>query len=218
MKYFIAKNSLALSLLLFALRVFAGGDAQAGAARGAAICASCHGEKWVAVNPRWPKLAGQGEKYLLKQLRDYRNGKRDDSIMKVQTAMLEEAEMADIAAYFAAQKPFASMRKEEQSAQDEPGESLYRHGDVAAGLVACASCHGADGAGNEDSASPRLAGQHRAYIVEQLHKFANAAREGEKQAPDERRDNDAGGVMREVAKRLSDAQIKALAAYLKGKR
>ena len=211
------KTIIAALFAFFLSSAFAGGDAQAGAARGAAVCGACHGTNGISVNPRWPKLAGQGENYLLKQLRDYRNGKRDNLIMKVQTAMLGDGEMADVAAWFAARKPFAATQKEKSEPQ-EPGETLYREGDPQVGLPACASCHGADGAGKAASAVPRLAGQHGAYIRDQLHKFRNAARKEKKHPPDRLRDNDPNATMRAVAGRLSDARIDALAAYIEGMR
>lgn len=215
MKYFIGKN-ITLLFALFVASAFAGGDIQAGAARGAAICSSCHG-KWIAIHPEWPKIAGQGEKYLLKQLRDYRSGKRNNRDMMAQTAMLDGKEIADIAAWFAAQKPFSATDKQTTETEpDEPGKVLYHQGDTQAGLLACASCHGGDGAGNAESAVPRLAGQHAAYIRDQLHKFRNAMEKETQRPPRELRDNDPGGMMRTIAGRLSDAQIDALALYIEG--
>ena len=211
------RNIIASLLAFFLSSAFAGGDAQAGAARGAAVCGACHGINGISVNPQWPKLAGQGEKYLLRQLRDYRNGKRDNLIMRAQTAMLGDEEMADVAAYFATRKPFAATQKEKTEPL-EPGKTLYRQGDPQVGLPACASCHGANGAGKVASALPRLAGQHGAYIRDQLHKFRNAARKEKKRPPDRLRDNDPNGTMRAVAALLSDARIDALAAYIEGMR
>ncbi len=173
------------------------------------VCAACHAEDGNSTLPANPKLAGQVPEYLSKQLLNFKpqGGKkadRENAIMAGMVANLSEADMRNVAAFYAAQKlkPETAQSKELVA----QGQRLYRGGNLANGVAACSGCHGPDGAGMP-SQYPRIAGQFAAYIESQLIAFRSGARA-----------NDPGGMMRGVAARLSDAEIKALAEYTAGLR
>lgn len=169
----------------------------------AANCAACHGAKGSNTTSNTiPRLAQQVAPYIVKQLHDFKSGARKNSIMSTMASMLSDQGMLDVAAYFSGQKMAAGKSGNESLA--EQGRRIYSGGVSASSVPACASCHGADGAG-VTPAYPRLAGQHGAYIVAQLKAF---------KAKD--RTNDMSSVMRDIAGRLDDHQIEAVAEYLKG--
>ncbi len=196
------KVLLAVSLIssVAALPAMAG-DAAAGKAR-AAACVTCHGADGNSVAPNFPKLAGQHESYLVKQLMDFKSGKRKDATMTAMAATLGDADVANVAAYFASQTTKLGEAAADKVAM---GQALYRAGNAANGVAACAGCHGPTGAGNPQAKFPRLSGQHAAYVVKQLKDF----RAG-------KRSNDPGDMMRGVAAKLSDAEIEAVAQYVQG--
>lgn len=182
----------------------------------AAACAGCHGADGNSAAPNFPKLAGQHEGYLLKQLKAYKSGLRDNAIMAGQVAGLSEQDMADLAAYFASQtiKP----GKASPDLVDE-GSKLYRGGNLASGVSACAACHGPSGAGNPAAGFPALAGQHAEYTTTQLKAFREAGHVDKadfdpKTAPG--RANDAGRMMQNIARRMTDAEMQAVASYIQG--
>jgi len=196
-------KNLAMGLML-SLGLVAGadaGDAQAGK-KAAAVCAACHGQDGNSPAPSFPKIAGLGEKYLLKQLKDFKSGERNNAIMAGQVAALSEKQMADLAAYFAGNKRTVGYAAEDQVAL---GEKIYRAGNTATGVPACLACHGPDGSGIEAAGYPGLGGQHADYIKSQLVQF----QEG-------KRANDASKVMRDIAGRMSNKEIKAVSAYIQG--
>jgi cytochrome c553 len=173
------------------------------------VCASCHAGDGNSTAPANPKIAGQGADYLHKQLRDFKavDGKkplRESPIMNGMVANLSEADMKGLAAYYAGQglKPAAAADKDLAAL----GQKLWRGGDVANGVPACAGCHGPAGAG-VPAQYPRLAGQYSEYLAAQLTAF----REG-------RRTNDPNSMMRGVAARMTDRQIRAVAEYAAGLR
>jgi cytochrome c553 len=186
---------------VLAVPALAQGDAAAGKGK-AAACAACHGADGNSVAPNFPNLAGQHASYLLKQLQNFKSGKRKNPTMTAMVAPLSEQDMADLAAYFASQT-----EKVGETAADklEAGQTLYRAGDAASGVAACAACHGPTGSGNPQATFPRLSGQHATYVETQLKSF----RSGE-------RANDAGSMMRGVASKMSDAEIEAVAQYVQG--
>lgn len=188
--------------LAFAAPVFAG-DAAAGKGKSAA-CAGCHGMDGNSAAPNFPKLAGQNAGYLLKQLKDFKSGARADATMAGMVAALSEEDMADLAAFFASQSGSKGAAAEDKV---ELGQSIYRAGNAASGVAACAACHGPTGTGNPQARFPQLTGQHAEYIASQLHKFRKAERA-----------NDAGSMMRVVAGKMSDAEIEAVAQYVQGLR
>ncbi len=182
----------------------AGGDVNAGQAK-AAACVACHGPMGNApIMGTYPKLAGQHADYIAKQLADFQAGKtRSNMIMAGQVANLSEQDMLDLAAYFAAQAPsIGSAPEGEVSAQ---GEAIYRGGIAASGVAACMSCHGPNGAGNPAAGFPALSGQNSDYVALALQNF----RSGD-------RSNDLNGMMQDIAGKMTDEEIAAVAAYIAG--
>lgn len=178
------------------------GDAGAGKTKSAA-CAACHGADGNSMSPDFPKLAGQHAGYIAKQLADFKAGSsRSNPIMAGMVAALSEQDMADLGAYFASQH--AAMGAADAS-KVAAGQSIYRAGNAATGLPACMACHGAVGGGNAASKFPALAGQHGKYVVAQLKAFAAG-----------QRSNDMGNMMRDVAAKMSDAEMDAAASYIAG--
>ncbi len=191
------------------------GDAAAGQAK-AAMCAACHGADGNSLAPTFPRLAGQGARYIDKQLHDFKAGRRQNAIMNGMAAGLSDQDIANVAAYFSSQKTGVGFTKPEYLKQ---GERLWRGGNVAAGVQACASCHGPSGKGMPEAGFPRLAGQQADYVVAQLRAFRAAGR-GDLDAPayrrnDSTRPNDPG-PMELMASRLSDTDILAVASFVQG--
>jgi cytochrome c553 len=173
------------------------------------VCAACHGADGNSVAPTNPKLAGQFPEYLEKQLRDFmpQKGKkpaRESAVMNGMVANLSPSDVQAIASYYAGQslKPAAASDK----ALANEGQKLWRGGDAARGVPACAGCHGPNGSGIP-AEFPRLGGQYAEYVTAQLEAFRAGAR-----------GNDPNGMMRGVAAHLSDPQIRALAQYVAGLR
>ena len=183
---------------------FTQGSAEAGAAK-AATCVACHGPAGNSANPEWPKLAGQGARYIYDQLNWFKGGQRVNPLMNAQAANLSDQDMRDLAAYFAAQPASPGVASE---AAVPVAQKLYRSGDAARGLPACAACHGPNGAGVAASAYPRIGGQHAKYVGNVLRIFRD---ESKNPLPD-------GNLktMATVAAKLSDAEIDALASYVNG--
>ena len=178
------------------------GDATAGQAK-TAVCAACHGPNGNSAAPNFPKLAGQGERYLLKQLTDIKDGKRQVLEMTGQLTNLSDQDLADIAAYYAQEKNTVGAADPALVAR---GQKLFRGGDLSKGLPACTGCHAPDGVGNAAAGFPHLGGQHADYIEKQLIGF----REGD-------RTNDGDTMaMRSISAKLSNKDIKALASYIQG--
>jgi cytochrome c553 len=168
------------------------------------VCAGCHaadGNSMVAANP---SLAGLNSEYINKQLTDFKSGARKNAIMSGMVASLSPQDMLNLAAYFSAQQPKPGTSKDQQLALI--GQKIYRGGVLGAGVPACASCHGPQGKGIPVQ-FPRLAGQHSEYIYTQL----NAFRVGE-------RANDGAKMMRTIAAKMTDADMKAVASYIQGLR
>ncbi len=177
-----------------------GGDAAKGESI-ASNCAACHGARGNnTTSDTIPRLAQQVAPYLVKQLHDFKSGARKNAIMSTMASMLQDQDMLDVAAYFSSQKMAAG--KAGDAALIEEGRRIYSGGVSATSVPACASCHGAGGTG-VTPVYPRLAGQHGAYIVAQLKAFKSKDRT-----------NDATGVMRDIAGRLDDHQMAAVAEYL----
>ncbi|RMA82178.1 c-type cytochrome [Umboniibacter marinipuniceus] len=203
-----------LSLGLVAMSpAMAAGDASAGESK-SAVCAACHGADGNSVNPAWPKIAGQGEKYLLKQLRDVKSGERNIPEMTGIVANMTDQDFQDLAAYYAA----GTMQLSGASADDAEllaeGEALFRGGDLERGVAACIGCHSPTGLGNAPAGFPRLSGQHADYVATQLHAFRTGADDPTNSSA---RTNDGDSrIMRDVAGMLSDRQIRALANYIAG--
>jgi len=183
---------------------FTGGNADAGAGK-AAVCGACHGPGGNSSNPEWPKLAGQHASYVYFQLKVLKSGERKNPVMNAQAANLSDQDMKDLAAYFAAQKPTPGVAS---PAAVKVAEKLYRGGDAARGLPACAACHGPQGNGNAGAAYPRISGQHAKYTATVLRTLR-----GLHGAPIPRQNL---VTMATVASKLTDAEIDALASYVNG--
>lgn len=166
------------------------------------VCAACHGVDGSSPLPMNPSLAGQHEAYLLKQLIEYKSGKRNNPIMMGMVANLSEDDMRNLAAYYASRTPRPMAARDKELV--EQGRKLYRAGDASNATAACAGCHSPNGAGIP-AMYPRLAGQHADYVATQLKAF----RAGE-------RANDPNQMMRASASKLSDKDIAALAEYISG--
>lgn len=166
-------------------------------------CAPCHGAGTAAAQaaPNFPTLDGQHAAYLEKQLREYKSGKRKSAIMAPIIAALKKQQISGMAKHFASQPPVRGTAQNSQLAAT--GKVLYEEGNRTTGVPGCVGCHLPDGAGHERY--PRLAGQPPTYIVQQLMEFKSGTRS-----------NDRAQVMRAVAGRLTDEEIKAVAEYLAG--
>lgn len=154
---------------------------------------------------KFPRLAGQRADYLEKQIRDFRTGHRSNDGGQMATAATEinEEQVAEVARYFASQRPPEPAVVTVEVSVSNRAETLFISGDAQAGIAPCAQCHLSGRAGENGAVAPHLTAQHESYIAKQLRDF----RAGD-------RNNDAGGHMRNVALRLSDGDIAALARYL----
>lgn len=194
------------------------GDAAAGKAK-SAMCAGCHGSDGNSPIPSNPKLNGQNEKYLVKQLADFTKaasaGGRNSPMMAGMAAGLSEADRANLAAYFAAQKPQTSAAPAVSTDDIAIGERIYRAGNQTTGVPACIGCHGPQGKGNAPAGWPRLAGQHASYVTAQLQAFRIAAQYPENSDKGRRNDGD-GKMMQDASARLTDREIEAVSAYIQG--
>ena len=180
------------------------GDPKAAESIVTQVCAACHamdGNSAAAANP---KLAGLNAEYLNKQLNDYKSGARKNAIMSGIVAKLSPQDMLNLAAYYSAQQPKPGTSKDQERAL--LGRKIYHGGVQGAGVPACASCHGPQGKGIPTQ-FPRLAGQHGDYIYTQLNAFRVEARA-----------NDAAKMMRSIAAKMTDADMKAVSAYIQGLR
>ena len=196
-------NKLIGGLLLasFPLVLVAAGNVEAGKQK-AATCAVCHGPDGNSNNPTWPNLAGQHAEYIRKQLEDYRAGHRKNDQMAPLAMALSDQDIADLAVYYASLKPRTGQTRPENL---DTGGRLYRAGDAAKGLAACMACHGPTGVGNPAANYPRINAQHAEYTELQLKAFKA-----------EERANDRNAIMRDIAGRMSNDSIEAVADYLQG--
>jgi cytochrome c553 len=205
----IAKNWLPVAALLAAFQVQAesliAGSVDAGQAR-SITCTACHGAAGNSVNPMWPNIAGQSATYVLTQLTAFKDGSRSDPLMTPQAMMLSDDDMRDLAVYFES-LPAAAMAVADPGKVDK-GEALYRGGDMENGTAACLACHGPTGRGNPAASYPALQGQHATYTAKQLRDYAAETRKSDGKTR----------IMRDIAARLSDDDINALASYVQGLR
>ena len=176
-------------------------DAEAGKAK-SAVCAACHGADGNSNNAAWPSLAGQHASYIYKQLTDYKAKRRNNASMAGMVVALSDKDMKDLAAYYSSQTPKSMSFDAELIAL---GESIYRGGITEARVAACIGCHSPNGAGNGPAAWPSLRGQHPEYTVTQLKYFQQGVRA-----------NDSGAMMRNIAARMSEKEMQAVAAYIAG--
>ncbi len=176
------------------------GDPVAGKDK-SAMCQGCHGADGNSAAPSFPKLAGQYADYISKQVVDYQKGVRQDPTMTgMAAAVASEQDLHDIAAYFASQKQMKG-----SGASNEAGRKLYVEGDMARGIYGCVNCHGEQGKGKaaDNPLFPVIGGQHKDYLVKQLNDLKGRARS-----------NDPAGMMADIARNMTDADIAATAEYL----
>jgi cytochrome c553 len=191
-----------ISMMLVTAGLQAAGDVAAGKAK-SIPCSACHGADGNSVTPIWPKLAGQHEDYILKQLNDFRADLRVDGMMTPQAKLLEsDQDVADLAAYFAAQKQTGGAASPDKV---KLGAKIYLGGNSETGVAACVACHGPKGVGNPAANFPRISGQHAAYVDKALKDFR-----------DGKRTNDDQAMMQGVASNMSDEEIAAVAEYIQG--
>lgn len=184
------------------------GDAAAGEAQVAA-CAACHGQDGNSAVGAFPKLAGQNQRYLAKQLQDIKSGLRPVPQMAGQTDNMSEQDMLDIGAFYESKTTTIGQAKPDLV---ELGERIYRAGIADKGVAACTGCHSPSGQGNGPAGFPALGGQHAEYIAAQLMAFRTGADQ-----PDKGRVNDGEArMMRSTAALLSDLEIEAVASYISG--
>ncbi|MEO6066128.1 MAG: c-type cytochrome, partial [Lysobacterales bacterium] len=194
------------------------GDDEAGATK-AGPCAACHSVDGNSADPVNPKIAGQSEWFIARQLMLFKSGVRQNAVMAPFVAPLNAQDMRDIGAYFATQSGRSGTADEGLVTAAGPhlgkklyvvGEQLYRGGDVARGIPACMACHGPTGAGNPGAAFPRLTGQHAGYSQARLTRYRAGEMHGSA------RDNPNAPIMPAIARELTDLEISALATYIEG--
>lgn len=166
------------------------------------VCAACHGADGNSVITLNPKLASQHPEYLVKQLTEFKSGKRANAVMSGMAAMLSDEDMKGVATYFSSQS--LVLGKAKTNGVGSLGEKIYRGGIAATSVPACAACHGANGAGLPKQ-FPRLGGQHADYTLAQLKTFRTGERAN---AP----------MMMVIATKMTDAEMAAVADYIQGLR
>jgi cytochrome c553 len=194
----------AILLVFVSLQGLAEGDASAGQTK-TAICAACHGADGNSMVPNWPKLAGQHEQYLVRQVSLIQSGARAVPEMIGIVTSLSPQDIADIAAWYSKQAIVGGVADEAQIAL---GERIFRAGNMESGVPACMACHGPAGEGNPLAGYPALAGQQAVYTGNMLTRFRNGENWGEGDASSQ--------VMNGVAAKLTDAEIAAVASYIQG--
>jgi len=197
-------RTVAAALCLLSMPLAGGAARAADAARAEEIvqgqCSICHGPDGENSTPAFPRLAGQNAVYVARQLAAFKTGVRRSPTMQPMVAELSEADFAALGAWYASRP--THVHPVEDPGLAVAGRALWTVGNTPAGVPACAICHGADGHGGE--AIPRLAGQHAMYVYRQLKQFGGR---------DTTRDN---ASMHLIASRLSDADMRAVSAFVSG--
>ena len=181
------------------------GSVDAGKAK-SITCTACHGAEGNSVNPLWPNIAGQHAAYTEAQLHAFKSGKRKDPLMAPQAMMLSDEDVRNVAVYFES-LPGAAQAIADPATLDK-AEALYRGGNPETGVAACLACHGPTGRGNPAAKYPAIQGQHATYTAKALRDYASGARVSA----------DKTQMMRDIASRLSEEEIVALASYVQGLR
>jgi cytochrome c553 len=163
-------------------------------------CFLCHGADGESGSEAFPRLAGQNAEYIARQLADFKSGRRKSSAMASMVANLSPQDMAALGAFFASRPPHKEPASDAQLAA--AGQKLYAQGDESRGVHACAGCHGTDGAGNAQL--PRLAGQHAAYLENQLKQFHTRERTND------------NAVMHHIVVKMTPQEMAAVSEYLSG--
>lgn len=170
-----------------------------------AVCVACHGVDGNTSTAIWPKIAGLPYGYLLQQLQDFQKGEKGPRYEATMYGILQnltQQDLEDLAAYYATQTMTVGAAQKDKVAL---GQEIYRGGNIESGVPACAACHGPTGSGNYLALFPRLGGQNSDYIVAQLKKFR-----------DKQRTNDPNNIMQDIAARMTDEEIEAVASYVAG--
>lgn len=169
----------------------------------ASECLVCHGEDGNSVNEMWPSIAGQHKSYLLKQLHDFakgEKGKRHNAVMLTSVEKLSDEDLEDLAEYYSKMK---AKVKPLVNKYLELGEKIYRGGNLESGVPACSACHAPTGTGNSLANFPKVSGQNAAYIIEQMKLFKTGERS-----------NDYNEIMQDIANKMTDKEIEAVANYM----
>ena len=205
-------------LLLMSPLSWSHGSAQAGAAL-AGTCLACHGVNGNSTNPEWPTLAGQNAAYIERQLHLFHDGRRTGkpgdagaSMMPAMATALSDQNIEDVAAYYSQQTPAG---QEADPSYWKAGQKLYNSGDRARAIPACAACHGPVGQGNPIAGYPALRAQHSVYVIKQLNAYSGDVR----YAKDEHGvsyGGDNAAIMRTIAARLTDEDMRNVASYIQG--
>lgn len=200
-KLILAGATLVLACSSIFMTAAIAGDAAAGKGKSAA-CGGCHGMDGNSPIATYPKLAGQNEAYITKQIKDYKaNTTRQNAIMMGMTAALSDEDAADIGAYFQAQRVTAAAPFDEAKAA--AGRELFKGGDLQKGIPACQACHGPTGAGVAGVGYPMVGGQYVEYTLAQLNAFKDGSRS-----------NDDKRLMRDIVNQLSEEEMVAVANYI----
>jgi cytochrome c553 len=182
----------------------AGGNPKAGKVK-SELCQGCHGPNGISVDPTtFPHLAGQFSGYIEKQITDFQKGKRNNDTMSPMAAtIVSKEDLKDIAAYFSSQKQMKG--KPEKSKLVQKGKDIFMNGNPRSGVYGCKNCHGEAGKGKSPNNSlfPVIGGQTKDYLIKQLKDFKAG-----------KRVNDPAGMMGDIAKKLSDEEIKAVAEFV----
>jgi len=219
--------SISLALSAASVAVYAEGNAKQGKTQ-AASCAGCHGEDGNSMVSSFPKLAGQHQSYLIKQLQAFKGGSRNAPMMAPLAMGLSTEDMENIAAYYAEQKisanamPVLESDDDDEDDMDETarkaaaekkqselddlmvlGSDLYRNGDLERKVSACIACHGPYGEGNKPAAFPALHSQHADYLIKSLTDYKNGARQ-----------NNPENMMHMIATKMTYKEIKAVAYHI----
>lgn len=211
-KQVMKKFAILGSVMMFAsgVAMAQSGDAERGQEL-SQTCVACHGVDGNSPSGDFPSIAGQHEKYLIKQLHDFQTGNetsgeqgRYNALMAAQVSGLDDQDIRDLAAYFAAQEEEV-LGTDLSEAEIADAQKLYLGGDEDRGITACAACHGPRAGGMGLAAFPLLSGQHPAYTRSALEQFQSGERA-----------NDPNGMMRDVASQLSDEDIELLSRYISG--
>jgi cytochrome c553 len=188
------------------------GSVQNGANK-AAVCFGCHGPNGNSANPAWPTLAGQNAVYVAEQLTLFRSKVRDNPVMTALAAPLTDADIDDLAVFFAAQTPTGL---EADPSYWKAGQLIYMRGDQTRAIPACTACHGPIGRGNLAAGYPALRAQQSVYTMKQLNDYAQGTRYAGATAQNKASPN--GYIMATIAKRLTPEDIRNLASYVQGLR
>jgi cytochrome c553 len=206
------KIALSLTILLGALSASNAtafdGDVNAGKEK-SVTCAACHGPDGNAPVSIYPKIAGQHADYIFKQLKEFKLGMtsggkegRMNPVMSAMAMPLSEQDMKDLAAYFSSLNMSEGLTPKENV---DVAKMLFKAGDAERGIPSCAACHGPRGNGSSLAKFPKISFQHPEYIKSQLEMFRDGSR-----------NNDLNGMMRDIAKKLTDKDIEVLSQYLGG--